>query len=248
MAEGFAAVPTAMLRDESVSMHAVMVYAVLASYGGYEVVAPKRETIAKFARCSVRKVADALNELEELGVLERERRTNSRGQATTCYVLVTGRRAVKASGALTDRVEAPSASGGGTSEQVTPIYTDRESEIDNPQTPTGGELLETLFFEAWEYWPKKTEKKASLAKFKVKVREQFAGRPGDLVEQILRFGQAYAATTETRFVPALSAWLNRERWTDPLPAPSQARRTAVEVMADRARSMQGGGGPRELSA
>lgn len=80
--------------------------------------------------------------------------------------------------------------------------------------------LEPRFNEAWAHWPKKTERKKSLEKFVAKSRV----RPvDDLVADIRRFGDAYAATTEKRFVPALNVWLNGERWTDELPGAELAR-------------------------
>ncbi len=64
----------------------------------------------------------------------------------------------------------------------------------------------------------------------------------ELVRHIIRFGDAYTATTEKRFVPALGVWLSHERWTDELPtAPSTSngRQTPMErarqtvALADR---------------
>ena len=34
---------------------------------------------------------------------------------------------------------------------------------------------------------------------------------------VREFGEAYAATTEKRYIPSLAAWLHRKRWTDELP-------------------------------
>lgn len=77
--------------------------------------------------------------------------------------------------------------------------------------------LDAAFARAYSHWPKKTERKKSLAKFKTA-----AGRHGvEFIEaQVKRFGEAYAATTERQFVPALNVWLNGERWTDDLPTAS----------------------------
>lgn len=74
--------------------------------------------------------------------------------------------------------------------------------------------LEPLFDWAYKHWPKKTERKKSLDKFKTIVKSK---NVDELVSDIIRFGDAYAATTEKQFVPALNVWLNGERWTDELP-------------------------------
>ena len=71
-----------------------------------------------------------------------------------------------------------------------------------------------MFEEAWSHWPKKVEKKPALEKFKLKARTR---DPELIAADIARFGDAYAATTETQFVPGLATWLGKERWTDELP-------------------------------
>lgn len=83
------------------------------------------------------------------------------------------------------------------------------------RTPAPAVLVtEADFIPAWEHWPKKVERKAAVEQFKRAVKR----RPvTDLVADIIRFGDAYAATTERQFVPALDVWLRGERWTDELP-------------------------------
>lgn len=68
------------------------------------------------------------------------------------------------------------------------------------------------FDEAWARWPKKVNRKKAFDKFKIKTRSN-----PNLVADIIRFGDAYASTTERQFVPGLDVWLNGERWTDELP-------------------------------
>lgn len=75
--------------------------------------------------------------------------------------------------------------------------------------------IETLFDEAYSVWPKKTERKKSLEKFK-----RLCATPHDaqeLADRVKQFGKAYADTTDRQFVPALVVWLNGERWTDEIP-------------------------------
>lgn len=81
-------------------------------------------------------------------------------------------------------------------------------------------VTESDFEAAWSHWPKKTERKKSLEKFRVVAR---ARGLDVLTADVIRFGQAYARTTERQFVPALVVWLNGERWTDELPMSSDAK-------------------------
>lgn len=71
-----------------------------------------------------------------------------------------------------------------------------------------------MFEAAYSHWPKKVEKKKSFDAFKRACRRR---DQEELITDIQRFGEAYAATTPQQFVPALVVWLNGERWTDELP-------------------------------
>jgi len=83
--------------------------------------------------------------------------------------------------------------------------------------------LAGAFDDAYEHWPKKVERKQALDRFKAASKKI----PLDeLTAKVIQFGDAYAATTDRRFVPALGVWLGHERWTDELPAappPEQGR-------------------------
>lgn len=72
-----------------------------------------------------------------------------------------------------------------------------------------------LFDEAYEHWPKKVERKVALEKFRAATKKMPAE---DLAAHVICFGDAYAATTERQFTPALGVWLGKERWTDELPS------------------------------
>jgi hypothetical protein len=90
--------------------------------------------------------------------------------------------------------------------------------------------LDALFDDAYSHWPKKVERKAAAEKFKVAAKRLGADV---LVAHIIRFGDAYAVTTEKKFVPALGVWISHERWTDELPAaegrpPAKQKLTRVE--------------------
>jgi hypothetical protein len=82
-------------------------------------------------------------------------------------------------------------------------------------------VLVTVFDEAWSHWPKKVERKQALERFKT-AAGRYKGAPEDLALAVTRFGDAYAATTDRQFVPALGVWLAGDRWNDELPEPRQA--------------------------
>jgi hypothetical protein len=91
-------------------------------------------------------------------------------------------------------------------------------------------VLASVFDDAWKHWPKKVERKQALDRFKAAVKRCPGGLDG-LHDGVVLFGDAYAATTERQFVPALGVWLAGDRWMDELPqardpkqqAPRQSR-------------------------
>ena len=90
--------------------------------------------------------------------------------------------------------------------------------------------LESAFDNAWEHWPKKTERVKALTKFKSACKTQ---SPDELAASIMQFGDAYAATTDKQFVPALGVWLNGQRWTDELPSARQDSSKQPMTKADQ---------------
>jgi hypothetical protein len=98
---GFAAVPNWMIRDSSISTYAIAVYAALASHSGRGGIRPSHETLAAEARCSERKVRDALNELRDLGVVVSTRRNAKTGRTSNSYTLHPNGFEVPAHGAVT---------------------------------------------------------------------------------------------------------------------------------------------------
>jgi hypothetical protein len=88
-----------------------------------------------------------------------------------------------------------------------------------PSIDKNSSRIDDAFESAWQSWPKKVEKKKSLAKFRLIVKTM----PVDeLTAHIKRFGTAYRDTTDRQYVPSLVAWLNGERWNDEPPAASTA--------------------------
>jgi len=84
-------------------------------------------------------------------------------------------------------------------------------------SPPAVRVSESDFESAWAHWPKKVERKKSFEKFKAAAKTRGVT---ELVADIIRFGDAYARTTERQYTPALNVWLNGERWTDDLPTSS----------------------------
>lgn len=90
----------------------------------------------------------------------------------------------------------------------------------DPTRPTkdkNSSRIDDAFESAWKVWPKKVEKKKSLTKFRLLTKTMPAD---ELTNHIIRFGKAYADTTDRQYVPSLVAWLNGERWNDDPPAAS----------------------------
>lgn len=84
---GHAQVPNWMVRDDSISGHAKLVYMCLSSRTAREQTAwPSHALMAKEAGISVTSVKAALGELKALGVVEwSQRRTASGGQTSNIY-------------------------------------------------------------------------------------------------------------------------------------------------------------------
>jgi hypothetical protein len=92
--------------------------------------------------------------------------------------------------------------------------------------------IESVFDAAYDHWPKKVERKAALDRFKAASKRL---TPEVLAGHIIRFGDAYAATTDKRFTPALGVWLGHERWTDELPTAPKPERNRKPTPEERAR-------------
>jgi hypothetical protein len=119
-------------------------------------------------------------------------------------------------------------------ERVAPGTGEQGNRGTGEQNTPAPAVLESAFERAWSHWPKKVERKSALAKFKAATKRLDVE---ELVEAIIRFGAAYAATTDRQFVPALDAWLNGDRWNDELPQPrSQQQQPSA---AQRAASLVG---------
>jgi len=81
--------------------------------------------------------------------------------------------------------------------------------------------VEAAFDAAYARWPKKVERKQALEKFKAASKRIDLDT---LAEHIIRFGDAYTATTSKQYTPALGVWIGKERWTDDLPTAPEGDR------------------------
>lgn len=87
-------------------------------------------------------------------------------------------------------------------------------------------VTDSDFEKAYSHWPKKTERAKSFEKFKKVAAE----RGLDVITaDVIRFGDAYARSTEKQFVPALVVWLNGKRWTDELPGAEKPKHDGYYV-------------------
>lgn len=123
-----------------------------------------------------------------------------------------------------------------TPDDVAPVPDEHSASV--PNVPSSQEVeeqplfdpIEQAFDEAWKHWPKKVERKQALQRFRAAAKRVGLQM---LTDQIVRFGDAYTATTQKKFVPALGVWINGDRWTDELPQADRPQGSAQPV-----RSMQ----------
>lgn len=230
MTQGFAPVPNWLIRDTDASIYAISVYAALSSRQGKGGIFPSQKTIARDARCSERQVRYALKELEELGMVERLRRTNKGGRASDGYVLYHHGKLnegeefaseVAAHDAGTsDEVAAHGAGGTGTQRQSAP-YIEEEPLKKNPYpySPHASDAQEDAFSTFWNIYPRRVGKKTAETAFVKAVKS------GASAEEILAGARRLRDDPnlpEPKFIPHPSTWLNRGGWEDD-PHPAQTR-------------------------
>jgi hypothetical protein len=109
----------------------------------------------------------------------------------------------------------------------------------DPLLPTTSSLLTTTdnplrdatvaeFEESWSHWPKRAKKEPAKQEF---IRAAADMGAAELKGHVVRFGDAYKATTDPQFVPGLDAWILQKRWTDDLPVSgADTRRPPVDWM------------------
>lgn len=240
-AEGFAAVPNWMIRDESFDIYDIAVYAALASHTGPGGVRPSQATLAREARCSRRKVIDVLQHLAERGVVQIVRRRRKgggvgrQGPLTNGYVLTPH-------GPLDedDEFEATDLSAHGAHSSATYVHpaTDLSAHESNrhisieeepvEEEPVKASGLDEKVFALWELWPvprrstRKVVAKSLTTALKVSSWQLIHATA-------VQHSQAWRTwpDSEIRFVPLLSTWLNQERWLGAVPEPRGSGRLSA---------------------
>lgn len=246
-AEGFAAVPTWMIRDESVSGYAVLVYAALASRAGLRSNIPSQDELAREARCSDKTVRRSLKELEALGVVERTTRRSRSGHRLTDGYRLLSRPIVEG-----EELPEPSSVRGGLPElESGPTGTqfraiDREIEIDSNPSIVSPQQLAAAFDAFWACYPRKVGRPTAQKAFDRAVKR--AGGPTVVLEGARRLRDD-PNLPEKQFIPHPSTWLNRDGWEDePLPARAggpgvvETGRRADEILRARAAEQRAIGG------
>lgn len=242
MTEGFSVVPNWVIRDTDLDAYELLVLVALLNRADHAGRCwPGIKLIAKEARCSERKVGQALDSLEKRGLVNRIPQYKDDGSRTANQYVVQPFTPRTADTTPLHAVHHPPAHGAYKEDtreedtrEVTPI-------VPKPSADQGLEdMLDGLFSRAWSGWPNKKSKQPARKSFGKALRSpSWLGRPRtDLVEVILRFGGAYSSwpEPERRFVPMLSTWLNQERWTDPLPeSRGQGKFQQVQSLRDQFR-------------
>lgn len=254
---GYAAIPTWMIAESDLSGPALLVFAALASRAGFESIHPGQELLAREARCSVRRVRDAIRELEEADVIERvERRTRGGSRASDGYVLKSGKRPSRVADS---QPAGRAASGNQPAENDTPTGRFRQNaegipliEITTREISTNARerSVEELFEEWWKTYPRKVGKGTARTSYVSASRKLGAGFREILLEGVARYVETLKlAGTEARFIAHPSTWLNGERWADDHSAASAANMTAAARMAEQfKREQMGGNSGNELTA
>lgn len=220
-AEGFASIPIWMMREKDISRRAILVYASLSSRAGLGAIYPSQATIAEESGVSERTVRAALQELEDLGVIERRVRRGREGRATgltTAYLLhPNGRHEEPAelAGSSKGPAKRPATSDKGTGKsEHSPLYEEDNQKEDRENT-LELVIVGPTFEDFWAVWPRKDSKKSAEAAWGRAVKRQDP-------ETIIAAARAYASSPyrpEKQFVPHGATWLNGDRWNDPLPEP-----------------------------
>jgi hypothetical protein len=215
---GYAAIPRWIQRDPRISMHAKMVYLAINSRMGRNAAAfPSVQTMATDCGMSVSSTRRALRELEALGVLV----SVSRVGTSNIYRL-------DASVTLNYPPEGGSVTLTGGSVTLTGGvgHTDRLSIQEKDSTKDSSKKLlssadasDAVVDSVFNAWPKKQGRKLAGEKWRSALK-RFHGTEVELAARAMEFSGEYKRLKyPVDFVPALSVWLNQDRWNDPLPAP-----------------------------
>jgi len=85
----FVIVPWALLDDDTLTAHDVLVYATIARYADRATgeAWPSRSTVARMARCDIKTVDRSVSRLVDSGMLEKKRRKTVTGDDSNLYIV-----------------------------------------------------------------------------------------------------------------------------------------------------------------
>lgn len=238
--EGFAVIPTWMLRCGDFSKSELIVYLHFASYAGSRNLSPSQEWLAHLTGYSVRTVRDAIAGLVDKGVLERNttyRRGASGGRRNDRYRLVSAPWFEDDEAADFDEGLPADFAGKegvtGKKRQGLPAKNDKSLlfiNINNnnkymrKNSANNVQDVDAAFEEWYSIYPRKRQRANAAKAF----HKAWAKVNGDLdvllnaVRAMLPEWQAMKATGHGDKIPYPATWLNREGWADDIEPPSAA--------------------------
>lgn len=233
--EGFGAVPTAVVRDKTLSGDAKLVLLALSTYAGLPQIKPSHATLAEITGLSDRTVRRRLAELRERQLVEWKTITTAKG-LTNVYRLVTpwtgteidrlpavaaqaGEDLFGSEGGAVTVTAPPGGSGqGGRRGAVTVAGEVDRKEVDKPH------VLDEPFARFWQVYPRtrlNVSKKEAVKSFRKAVQD--GADPEAIVLAATRFA-AYCTQQriEERHIAMPTTWLNQARYESFLGADAEA--------------------------
>lgn len=214
----FSIIPEWLL-DSEVSHKAIRIYALIARYADNQTLTawPARGTLAARAKCTVKSVDRALNELIDAGAIAKELRRDEAGQKTSVYTL----RRIRGGDKMTIGGRQNSHRGG----DKIAIRT-----ITNELEPK--ESIYSAAFESfWEHYPHKVDK--------ARARKAFRKIDPKKHKLVIQGAKSFAEDPNLparAYIPYPGTWLNGERWEDgPLPARSRRGESKTRAQENLAR-------------
>lgn len=206
----FSIVPEAVL-DADISDRAVRIYALLARYADSETgkCFPSRETLAKRAGCHVRSVGRAIDELINIGAIEKHQRKDDKSWQSNLYVVKRVVNAPSGGRAPTPEGRASVSPPSGTGVPLT-----RTKEL---------EPLNDMFTQFWEIYPLKKDKRPAKRAFENALkRVDF--------QTLLNAAQSYRDDPNRTdgFTKYPATWLNADAWENG-PEVARGKPTPLQV-------------------
>lgn len=226
---GFSSIPTAVLDNEDLSVHAKMVLLALSSYAGCKQITPSHKTLARLTSVSERTVRTALADLAEAELVEWSTEVTTRGSVNV-YRLLSPWTGGAASGAVPPQDEeggsgkrrrrgtAPGAGEVDSSEVDKEQIHVEDALIGVPPAPFApfSDPVDQAFEEFWEAYPKGrrvSSKAKNLAKFRTAVKN--GADPQVIVDAIKARAAWYIQEgTQPQHQKTSMPWLNGEHWCD----------------------------------